>query len=141
MHKEPLFKCEYSFSCLLSFKSSHHNNLFIYCREGLINNNPYTVTKTIVEFTLTFDQNAISPDAKLLSKVRATKRLDEMPVYPKSLKVNGKYFTSFDLAIFLLNSLLCVSSGKEVFIRKKIQLKCTKLINMVKRGKRVAVLQ
>eukprot|EP00112_Aurelia_sp_Birch-Aquarium-sp1_P024371 Seg768.11 transcript_id=Seg768.11/GoldUCD/mRNA.D3Y31 product="Kremen protein 1" protein_id=Seg768.11/GoldUCD/D3Y31 len=61
-------------------------------REGLIKNNPYTVTKTIVEFTLTFDQNAISPDAKLFSKVRATKRLDEMPVYPKSLKVSEYRF-------------------------------------------------
>lgn len=53
------------------------------------------MTKTIVEFTLTFDQNAISPDAKLFSKVRATKRLDEMPVYPKSLKVSGKYSCCF----------------------------------------------
>ena len=68
------------------------------------------MTKTIVEFTLTFDQNAISPDAKLFSKVRATKRLDEMPVYPKSLKVSGKYFVLFHLTIFLLNSFLYVSS-------------------------------
>ncbi|XP_065061591.1 uncharacterized protein LOC135688592 [Rhopilema esculentum] len=61
-------------------------------REGLINNNPYTVTRVIAEFSLTFDQNAISPDATLFAKVRATKKLDQMPVYSKSLKVSEYRF-------------------------------------------------
>ena len=49
-----------------------------------------TITRVVAEFALTFDQNVISPDARLFSTVHATKKLDEMPVFPKSLKVSGK---------------------------------------------------
>eukprot|EP00794_Sanderia_malayensis_P015242 gene15242-16816_t len=61
-------------------------------REGIVNHNPDTVRRVIVEFALTFNQNAISPDARLFSTVRTKNRLDEMPVYAKTLQVSEYRF-------------------------------------------------
>lgn len=58
-----------------------------------------TPHKTIVDFTMTFKQNETTETVthKLFDSVLKTKRLDEMPVLPHSLKVKGAYHMLFIL--------------------------------------------